>query len=47
MIMLPAAFGLILAVLDSYRLAFFILGGIPIVVSVMLMHSALQQSHRI
>ena len=47
MIMLPAAFGLILAVLDSYRLAFFILGGLPIVVSVMLMHSALQQSHRI
>jgi len=44
MILLPAAFGLILAVLDSYRLAFFILGIIPIVVAVKLLQSAVKKS---
>ncbi|MGB0632098.1 MAG: MFS transporter [Alphaproteobacteria bacterium] len=44
MILLPATFGLILAVMDSYRLAFFILGVIPIVVAVKLLQSALKQT---
>jgi len=44
MILLPAAFGLILALLDSYRLAFLILGFIPIVVGAKLLHSTLKQA---
>jgi MFS family permease len=44
MILLPAAFGLILALLDSYRLAFLILGVIPIVVGAKLLHSTLKQT---
>ena len=43
MILMPAAFGLILAVLDSYRLAFFILGGVPFIVAAILLKSALRQ----
>ena len=43
MILLPAAFGLILAVLDSYRIAFFVLGVIPLIVASMLLRSALKQ----
>lgn len=40
MILFPATFGLVLALTDSYRPAFFILGAIPIVVGAMLYASA-------
>jgi len=40
MILFPATFGLVLALTDSYRPAFFILGAIPIVVGAMLYVSA-------
>ena len=43
MILLPATFGLILAVLESYRLAFIILGVIPLIVACVLLRSALNQ----
>ena len=43
MILLPAAFGLILEVFDSYRAAFVLLGVIPMVVGGMLLRSAIQQ----
>jgi MFS family permease len=46
MILMPAAFGLILAILDSYRIAFIILGAIPLLVAAMLMKSALKQRTR-
>jgi len=42
MILMPAAFGLILAILDSYRIAFLILGIVPLFVAVMLMRSSLK-----
>ena len=45
MILLPATFGLILAVLDSYRIAFFILGVIPLFVAAKLLRSALKKSN--
>ena len=44
MILLPATFGLILAVQDSYRIAFVALGVVPIVVATKLLRSALKKS---
>lgn len=46
MMVFPAAFGLILALSDSYRLAFVILGAIPIIVGIMLLRSARRQTLR-
>ena len=40
MILFPASFGLVLALTDSYRPAFFVLGAVPILVGIMLYRSA-------
>ena len=42
MILMPAAFGLILEIFDSYRLAFLVLGGVPMIVASILLRSAIR-----
>ena len=42
MMLMPAAVGLILEIFDSYRLAFLVLGGVPMIVASVLLRSAIR-----
>tara|TARA_A100001037_G_C15053907_1_gene591435 strand:+ start:82 stop:1275 length:1194 start_codon:yes stop_codon:yes gene_type:complete len=42
MILMPAAFGVILEIFDSYRLAFLVLAGVPMIVASILLRSAIR-----